>query len=154
MLIFLDIDGVMVPAKSWQRPPLLSDGFPAFSPKSTGVLQRLVSDDTVVVLTTSHKAKYTVEEWKDIFNKRGIMLVKLAVLDDNRLRLNRKDEILNWINLNGLNDDFVIIDDDKSLNDLPSFLKSHLVLTSSTIGLTEEHLSEINNLLSKRAQLS
>jgi hypothetical protein len=31
MLIFLDIDGVMVPAKSWERPVLLKDGFPAFS---------------------------------------------------------------------------------------------------------------------------
>ena len=31
MLLFLDIDGVMVPAKGWKSPELLNDGFPAFS---------------------------------------------------------------------------------------------------------------------------
>ena len=31
MLVFLDIDGVMAPAKSWQRPDILEDGFVDFS---------------------------------------------------------------------------------------------------------------------------
>ena len=29
MIIFLDIDGVMVPAKGWKVPDQLDDGFPA-----------------------------------------------------------------------------------------------------------------------------
>ncbi|MDI3318583.1 HAD domain-containing protein [Pinibacter soli] len=43
MLIFLDIDGVMVPAKGWKAPEMLSDGFPAFSNKATNALRNLVS---------------------------------------------------------------------------------------------------------------
>ena len=31
MLFFLDIDGVMVPAKGWKSPEFLDDGFPAFN---------------------------------------------------------------------------------------------------------------------------
>ena len=52
MLVFLDIDGVMVPAKSWTSPQLLSDGFPAFSDKAVRVLQHVVSGGVTVMLTT------------------------------------------------------------------------------------------------------
>lgn len=45
MLLFLDIDGVMVPAKSWERPALLDDGFPAFSSKTIAALQRLIFEE-------------------------------------------------------------------------------------------------------------
>lgn len=44
MLLFLDIDGVMVPAKSWETPALLVDGFPAFSSRAIAALQRLISE--------------------------------------------------------------------------------------------------------------
>ena len=66
MLIFLDIDGVMVPAKGWKSPEFLSDGFPAFSNRATLVLQQLISEEVTVMLTTSHKSKYSIEEWKSI----------------------------------------------------------------------------------------
>jgi hypothetical protein len=46
MLIFLDIDGVMVPAKGWKSPELPDDWFPAFSDTASRVLQNLVSEDT------------------------------------------------------------------------------------------------------------
>ena len=154
MLIFLDIDGVMVSAKSWQSPQLLNDGFTMFSPKATSVLQKLISEDTTIMLTTSHKSKYTIDEWKNIFEKRGININKLGLLDENTNRLNRKDEILNWTNLNHINEDFIIIDDDKSLNELPTFLKNNLVLTSSLVGLTDEHLNEIENILNRKPQLA
>jgi hypothetical protein len=150
MLIFLDIDGVMVPAKSWERPELLNDGFPAFSLKAVRVLQSLITDDTTVVLTTSHKTRFAIEEWKDIFEKRGLKVDKLKSLADNTNMLSRKDEVLNWFNLNTTNEEFVIIDDDKSLNDLPDFLKGNLILTSPMIGLTNSHLDEIKVALSRK----
>jgi hypothetical protein len=149
MLIFLDIDGVMVPAKSWKSPEFLNDGFPAFSSMASTLLQNLVSEDTTIMLTTSHKAKYTIKEWKNIFAKRGIIIKKLKALDDNIKLLSRKDEVLNWFNANNVNEDFIIIDDDKSLNSLPSILKKHLILTSPIIGLTNEHILEINRILNK-----
>ncbi len=154
MLLFLDIDGVMVPAKSWQSPELLDDGFPVFALKAVRVLQNLISEDTTVMLTTSHKSRFTIDQWKEIFQKRGLQVSKLKSLDDNINCKSRKDEILNWFNLNGVSEKFIIIDDDKSLNDLPSYLKDKLVLTSSLIGLTENHLDEINAILSQKPQLA
>jgi len=152
MLIFLDIDGVMVPAKSWKSPELLMDGFPAFDLRAVKVLQNLISDNTTVVLTTSHKSRFSIQEWKEIFQKRSIQVEKLASLCDNINNLNRKDEILNWFNLNDVNESFVIIDDDKSLNDLPPFLKNKLVLISPIIGLTDNNLVEIETALNQSSE--
>ena len=45
----------------------------------------------------------------------------IKALPENFNNLSREDEIVNWVNVNNLNEDFVIIDDDKSLNDLPDF---------------------------------
>jgi HAD domain in Swiss Army Knife RNA repair proteins len=143
MLFFLDIDGVMVPAKGWKSPEFLNDGFPAFSSKSTSTLQALISEDVTIMLTTSHKSKFSIEEWKSIFKNRGINIEKIKLLPENFNNLSRKDEIVNWFNVNKVNENFVIIDDDKCLNELPDFLKENLVQTSPYIGLTEEHLEAI-----------
>ncbi len=154
MLIFLDIDGVMVPAKSWKNPELLDDGFPAFSSKAVHVLQQLITNDTTIMLTTSHKTSYTLTRWNEIFKTRGIEINTIKSLDENTNFLNRKDEVLNWFNLNNVSEKFVIIDDDKSLNALPDFLKTKLILTSPLIGLTESHLEEIKEILSQKLQIS
>lgn len=154
MLIFLDIDGVMVPAKSWKNPELLDDGFPAFSLKAVHVLQQLITKDTTIMLTTSHKSSYTLAQWKEIFKTRGIEISSIKSLDENTNFLSRKDEVLNWFNLNNVSEKFVIIDDDKSLNALPNFLKNKLILTSPLIGLTESHLEEIKEILRQKLQIS
>ncbi len=146
--MFLDIDGVMVnPAKSWKVPELLNDGFPRFSDKAVSVLQSCIAEDTTVMLTTSHKSKYSIDTWKDIFRNRGLEINKLQSLSENTTFLSRKEEIINWMDSNEINEEFVIIDDDTSLNGLPPSLKENLVLTSSYIGLTEQHLSAINAIL-------
>ena len=149
MLLLLDIDGVMVPAKGWKSPEFLDDGFPAFSIKAVSTLQNLISEEVTVVLTTSHKSNFSIEEWKNIFKNRGIKIRNLKSLPENIDNLSRKDEIINWFNVNNVNEDFVIIDDDKSLNELPAYLKENLIQTSPYIGLTEEHSEAIKSILDK-----
>jgi hypothetical protein len=149
MLFFLDIDGVMVPAKGWKCPEFLNDGFPAFSSKAIITLQNLISNEDTILLTTSHKAKFSIEEWKNIFKNRGINIENIRALPENLNNLSRKDEIVNWFNVNSIDEDFVIIDDDKSLNELPDFIKENLVQTSPYIGLTEEHCEAIKSVSRK-----
>ena len=145
--IFLDIDGVMVPAAGWKTPMILEDGFATFAPKAVATLRALVSDDTTVLLTTSHKSSYTVEQWKAIFRNRGINIRHLECLDCNTDNLTRLGEILRWFDTHPTVDDFVIIDDDTSLNALPPHLKNHLILTKPLIGLTSEHLAQAESIL-------
>jgi len=140
MLILLDIDGVMVPANSWKKPEFLDDGFPVFNSKSVKALQKIISETNAsLLLTTSHKSKYNISQWREIFKSRGINAKHIHRLSSNNLESSRKDEILNWYMAKHTpNEKFVIIDDDKLLNDLPGNIKDNLVLTSSSIGLTEE----------------
>jgi len=149
MLLFLDIDGVMVPAKSWKSPEFLNDGFPAFSNKAISMLQKLISDEVTIILTTSHKSKFTIHEWKNIFKNRGLNVENIKSLPENLNNLSRKDELINWFNVNSVHENFVIIDDDKSLNGLPDFLKENFIQTGPIVGLTEEHLEPIKSILLK-----
>ena len=149
MVFFLDIDGVMVPAKSWKSPEFLNDGFPAFSSKAILALQNLISEEDTVILTTSHKSKFSIEKWKSIFKNREINIDKIESLPENINNFSRKDEIVNWFNINSIEEDFVIIDDDNSLNELPYFLKENLIQTSPYIGLTEEHAKIVKSISSK-----
>lgn len=143
MLILLDIDGVMVPGNSWKRPEFLNDGFPAFSTRATQALQKIISETSAdIVLTTSHKCNYTLEEWISIFQARGFKLNKINRLPENTNYSSRKEEIINWFISSKIDQEFIIIDDDKTLNGLPKFLKSKLVQTNASVGLTDELADE------------
>lgn len=149
MLIFLDIDGVMVPAKSWKQPEMLEDGFPAFSQASVAAFNIFMSADDQVVLISSHRDSFSIEEWKQIFANRGLKINKLTKLPKYNPSERRLSELLNYFQENANSDDFVILDDDKSLNDLPTHLKKHLVQPYAHIGLTTEHAE----LIQKRFNL-
>jgi len=72
-------------------------------------------------------------------------------LTKNDLNSNRKDEILNWYRSKHKPDEhFVIIDDDKLLNDLPDNIKKNLILTSPSIGLTDELADNAISILKQR----
>ena len=148
MLIFLDIDGVMVPATSWKAPHNLEDGMPMFTQKSIDALNSLISNNTTIILSTSHRSRFTIDEWRNIFERRGVKINKLGSLEPNpNLLKSRKDEILEWFRTNNVVEDYVIIDDDTRLNDLPKSLKERLILTSSTVGLTPDHISNLRERL-------
>jgi len=150
MLIFLDIDGVMVPAKSWKSPELLDDGFPAFSLTASHALRQLIDSNVTVMLTTSHKSNFTIQQWQCIFKNRGIEIPLLKSLPENKTMLSRKEELLRWFNQNPGDEAFLIIDDDSSLNDLPIDLKKHLIQPSPYIGLSEAHLRDFDIVLSRK----
>lgn len=138
MKVLLDIDGVMVPAINWKRPEFESDGFPRFSRRATDGLQKIISETGAdIVLTSSHKSSYYIKQWREIFSNRGLKNVKIKKLKKNSTYLNRKEEVMRWIQNNNENE-FVIIDDDKTLNNLPPKIKSRLIQTSATVGLNEE----------------
>jgi len=152
MLILLDIDGVLVPANSWRKPEFHADGFPMFNSRSAQALQRILTETNAsVLLTTSHKTKYTAAEWRGMLRSRGITPKKLNRLNTNTLLTSRKDEILEWYMKKHVDEEFVIIDDDKMLNDLPENIKANLVLTSSSVGLTDDLANDAISILRKQA---
>lgn len=155
MIFFLDIDGVMVHANPHRQVEQAADGFYVFSSAAVEIFNTLfIAKEDQVILSTSHRFKYDVEEWKKLFADRGIRIDSLTLLEsivqkvDNRYT--RKDEILGQIALKNIQPkQMIIIDDDKSLNDLPQELKSRLVLTPSYIGLTEKDLPKLKTILNR-----
>ena len=146
MLIFLDIDGVMVSGAIWKVPETLEDGIPMFVENAVKSLNSLLTEDTKIILSTSHRDRFTLSEWKQLFQRRGIEINKLDKFPSSHGLKKRKDEILEWFATHKRPENFVIIDDDKSLYDLPKDLKKHLVVTSPLVGLTRENLQEVEGL--------
>ncbi|WP_281631652.1 HAD domain-containing protein [Flavobacterium luteolum] len=149
MLILLDIDGVMVPATSWRPTEILSDGFANFSSRAVSNLQNIIYNTGArILLTTSHKSKFSNSEWEIIFKNRGI-IANITALEPNLDNLNRKEEILRWCNKTNSSESFVILDDDKTLNGLPDYIKNKAIITSGTVGLTTDQALEAIDILRK-----
>ncbi len=148
MQILLDIDGVMLPAKPWSAPQILEDGFSMFKSQSVSALnQILLESNSDILLTTSHKDRYSPNDWVKIFRFRGVNVNSISKLPPNDNHLNRREEIIKWFTSSEEVSDFVILDDDSSLNDLPIFLKDRLILTKPLIGLTSGHVEDSLRIL-------
>lgn len=153
MKIFLDIDGVMVHANSSKRVELEDDGFYRFNKEATKHLNSLLEYNNYaneIIISSSHRHRYNVDEWKQIFLKRNIRINNLSIMDLSFTKYkSRKEEIFYWIEYNHLRpSEFIILDDDKSLNGLPASWKERLILTNPYIGLNNEAFEKISNLLS------
>ncbi|WP_454880314.1 HAD domain-containing protein [Sphingobacterium detergens] len=155
MIFFLDIDGVMVHANPHRQVEQATDGFYVFSCAAVETFNTIfIAQEDQVILSSSHRSRYTIAEWKKIFLDRDIRIDSLTLLDNVKQHLNhrftRKDEVLGQIVRQGLQtEEIVIIDDDKSLNELPQALKSRLVLTSPYSGLTEKNLHNLKTILNR-----
>ena len=132
-ILLLDLDGVLEITPSWKSTIDLDDGFPDFNPTAVQSLNKILDHiDCRIVLTASHRSRFSDNKWVNIFKRRGVNIDIIYKLEDNKDNLTRKEEVLNWINENP-DVDYVIIDDDKTLNDdLNNF-----VMTLPMIGLTE-----------------
>ena len=142
MTILLDIDGVLVTTPAWRAVELDTDGFLRFNEKAAKNLSKIINETNAgIVLTTTHRINYSVDEWKEIFKVRGIHPSSVSKLNDiEKLSdmADRATEIQEWINKQTDRQPYVIIDDDLSINGLPITIKDKCILTNSMIGLDEK----------------
>src|SRR5687767_10967161 len=101
MTILLDIDGVLVTTPSWRSAEQLPDGFLKFNEKATKNLARIISETKAsIVLTSTHRINYSIEEWKELLGSRGIYPSSLTKLNE-KVALNEMDdratEIREWV---------------------------------------------------------
>nr|WP_121273478.1 HAD domain-containing protein [Pedobacter schmidteae] len=153
MKFFLDIDGVMVHANPHKPVDLEKDGFYKFNTIAVNILKSVLYETKdEVILSTSHRFKYDINRWKEIFLSRGIKMNHISIIEtsySSTRRISRKTEIEHWIIENHIkSSDVVIIDDDKSLNDLPKYLKDRLVLTNPYTGLN--NITDLTSILKRR----
>jgi hypothetical protein len=145
MIVFLDIDGVMVHANPHRIVEVEDDGFYRFKSNAISALNSIKCVD--IILSTSHRHRFQLNEWEHIFEKRGVHFNSISIIETKSNYISsRKEEIEEWISIKSYEyNEFIIIDDDKSLNALPKKLKERLVLTNSYLGLEDD--SEIKKFL-------
>ncbi len=150
MKLFLDIDGVLVHGNPHRKVEQDEDGFYRFNPKSVDALQYLLKKYPIdeFILSSSHRFRFDLDEWLKIFARRGIFISKISRIETlMEPKTSRYHEIYQWIQYHKLSlDEFIILDDDSSLNALPSTIKKRLILTRPYVGLMKE---DIENYLSQ-----
>lgn len=149
MKVFLDIDGVMVHANPHKTVELEDDGFYRFAYKAVSAINSI--DNAEFILSTSHRHRFTINNWEKIFEKRGIHFISISIIEmENSYNVSRREEIERWVEFKHYNvNEIIIIDDDKSLNGLPKHLRDRVVLTSPYRGLDDDH--EIKKIIENRA---
>jgi hypothetical protein len=150
MKLFLDIDGVLVHANPMRKVEFDDDGFYKFNSKAVAVLNELSVDNIEIILSSSHRHRYTLAKWKTIFKRRGVHFNKFSIIkSDLSYRNSRRSEIENWIKLKKYKpSEVLIIDDDKSLNGLEVNFKNRLILTNPYFGLNDD--LEIKKVLQEK----
>ncbi|WP_397362273.1 HAD domain-containing protein [Olleya sp. R77988] len=141
-LLILDLDGVLITNPSWKADRIHSDGYSEFNKSCVENLNRLLTlAEFDIWLSSTRRTVKTLNEFNLIFKNRGIKKDIVGFLPEYTDCRNRKEEILKFITEFQASD-FLIIDDDKSLNGLESGIKESLILTELTKGLNSEKLKE------------
>lgn len=141
MVILLDIDGVLVTEPAWKKVETGLDGFMLFNKRSAENLAFiLAATNAAVVLTTTHRISFSVERWLEIFSLRGIEINNISKLNTKQSLAEMQDrgtEIKDWVDNNGY-ENYVIIDDDPSINNLPNAIKQRWISIKPYVGIDEE----------------
>lgn len=141
-LLILDLDGVLITNPSWKADRIDSDGYSEFNKSCVENLNRLLTlVEFDIWLSSTRRTVKTLTEFNLIFKNRGIKKEIIGFLPEYANCINRKEEILKFIAEFKVSN-FLIIDDDKSLNGLESETKEKLILTELMKGFNLERLNE------------
>lgn len=151
-LLLLDLDGVLITNPPWKPDELDRDGYSTFNKSCVDNLNTLLTSGSFETwLTSTRRTRKTLEQFNQIFANRKIRTKISHFLPFYPAAKNRREEIELFIaEYNPMH--FLILDDDKSLNGLPFFLKKSLVLTELTQGFRKAKLEEA--LLSLKNRLA
>ena len=152
MILLLYIDGVLETSPSWKQPEFLEDKFYKFNENSRKNFIEVINKiNPEIILTTTHRINYNLTEWNKIFELRGINVSKISKINNAKKATDikkRNVEIEEWF-LNNRTAEFLILDDDKILNELTDNLKNRWIQIDPMLGITEsirdQILERINN---------
>ena len=138
----MDLDGVLITTPTWKPNEIHSDGYSEFNESCVKNLnQLLTSTEFEIWLSSSRRTLKSLEEFNLIFKNRGIKKPITGFLPEYSDCKNRKEEVIKFLTEFEVSD-FLIIDDDKSLNGLDIEIKKNLISTQLTTGFNIEKLEE------------
>lgn len=148
--LILDLDGVLITTPMWKADEIDSDGYSKFNEDCVTNLNKFLSDyDFEIWLSSTRRTVKSLVEFNQIFENRNIKRPISGLLPKYPECKSRKDEIARFIKESRISD-FLIIDDDKSLNELDEIHKEKLILTELHKGFDMEKLELAIEKIKKR----
>ena len=139
-ILLLDLDGVLITTPPWKPDLIAQDGYSIFNTACIENLNTLLACGNFAIwLNSSRREGKTLEQFNEIFERRKIKQSILGFLPPNPNFDNRFVEINRWLK-ETKTQDYLIIDDDKSLLDFK--YPERLVLTKYMLGFNKEKLEE------------
>lgn len=142
-VIILDLDGVLITTPSWQPDTMHEDGYSDFDQQSKANFNVLLDDvQAEIWLSSSRRLAKTLSEWNQIFVNRKIHRELTGLMPVSPNRSNRCEEIEAFLTYSSAVSNFLILDDDASLEDSPAHMKKFWVRTYPLIGFSYNKLEE------------
>lgn len=156
-LIFLDIDGVLNSSTYFFSKEYLDETehmsdaelmlleHPSnLDPTALKLINHIVNESGAqVVMSSSWRMKYSIEEWTEMMQKRGATF-KISGRTPKFSDTTRGTEIMDFINsMRNRPDSIVIIDDHSDMDNL----KKYLVLTNAKFGITMQDVEKALQIL-------
>lgn len=136
-VILLDLDGVLInPFPAWKPDEADEDGYAQFNPDCTANLRKLLNacPELSIVISSSRRVGKSLEELEAIFAFRGIANKIIGKTPEPEGEyLSRATEVIRYIEEQVLRH-FLIIDDDRSLQQFPEAYARQLILTEYRSG--------------------
>lgn len=145
--LILDLDGVLITSPSWKPGEIDVDGYSKFNENCVNNLNVLLRQfDIEIWLMSTRRMMKSLGEFNIIFKNRKIINEIVGFVPLCRECTNRQEEVIQFVRNEGLTN-YLILDDDKSLNGLFPEMKSRLVLTDFLKGFDSEKLDEAIGVL-------
>ncbi|WP_462222278.1 HAD domain-containing protein [Ferruginibacter sp.] len=139
-VILLDLDGVLIITPSWKQDLIHIDGYSDFNEKLLENFNTLIKNVTAEIwLTSSRRNNKTLSEFNEIFKNRKVVKKLEGFIPQGTGGKERLAEINAFLDHEPVKN-FLIIDDDNSLQNLEARRKQYWVKTSSLIGFDSERL--------------
>jgi len=133
-IILLDLDGVLITTPSWKKDNIHDDGYSNFNPICVDKLNEILDETGYdLVLSSARRMWIDIDQMNVYFKNRGIKKSIIAYVPEYDV-ITRKEEIECFLNEYKPNN-YLIIDDDKSLSDLKEEIKNKWIQTYFMIGL-------------------
>lgn len=147
ILLILDLDGVLITTPAWKPDDLHKDGYSKFNKVCIDNFNQILKAGSFDIwLCSTRRLGKQIEEFNQIFKARKINQSITGFLPENVHCKNRKEEIETFLKVHKPKQ-YLIIDDDKSLNGLPESIKTHLILTSFLKGITIDNVNQALDIL-------
>jgi hypothetical protein len=141
-VILIDLDGVLITTPSWKADIIHTDGYSDFNETTVENLNALINQvDAELWLTSSRRSGKKLVEFNEIFKNRKILKELHGYIPGGNYGLDRLTEINAFLDHEPIKN-FLIIDDDNSLQDLDPKRKKYWVKTNPLIGFDKECLIE------------